>query len=188
MNYSSKTPCGINARYSSHFWSNSKSRKFSLIGYINPKTIPRCCVRSMLTHNNYSVNLFIVNERSSPLNVVFATGHLVERMLYSQGSWPCICGWPSNALASLGMELSLEVPMWLVRIRQLASLIRNSTGTLSRVLNAMEEEGTVQISRRGKMGSFLEDMSLGCNRRRPHGNLINHAIISKTRRPSNRAL
>ncbi len=49
----------------------------------------------------------------------------------------------------------------LASIRELAATYHTSVGSISNALNNLEENGSVQIERRGRMGSFLEQRSLG---------------------------
>lgn len=57
--------------------------------------------------------------------------------------------------------LSLKPGEKLLNVRQLAKGAEASTGSISRVLNALEESGAITINRRGRLGSFLEAKSLG---------------------------
>lgn len=57
--------------------------------------------------------------------------------------------------------LRLEVGDRLASIRELADTFQTSVGSISNALNAIEENGIVSIERRGRMGSFISDISLG---------------------------
>jgi hypothetical protein len=46
-------------------------------------------------------------------------------------------------------------------IRELADLLDTSVGSVSQSLNDLEALGCISISRRGRMGSYLEDISIG---------------------------
>jgi len=56
--------------------------------------------------------------------------------------------------------LSLEVGAKLLNVRQLAQNSKVSTGSISRAINSLEENGAISINRRGRLGSFLENKSL----------------------------
>ena len=63
--------------------------------------------------------------------------------------------------ALAGYLLSLNPGDQLLSIRKLAELYDASVGSISTVINALEEIGAVSISRRGHLGSFLEEKSIG---------------------------
>lgn len=46
-------------------------------------------------------------------------------------------------------------------IRELAAMTDMSVGAVSKALNSLEESGAVKINRRGRLGSVLEDFSIG---------------------------
>jgi hypothetical protein len=62
--------------------------------------------------------------------------------------------------ALAGYLLSLNPGDQLLSIRKLAELYDASVGSISTVINALEEAGAVSISRRGHLGSFLEEKSI----------------------------
>jgi DNA-binding Lrp family transcriptional regulator len=62
-------------------------------------------------------------------------------------------------LASYLLSLKLQDPI--LSIRELAEFFGTSTGSISNTVNKLEEMGAVRISRRGRLGSFLEEKSLG---------------------------
>ena len=64
-----------------------------------------------------------------------------------------------HALASY--LLSLNPGDQILSIRKLAEIYEASLGSISTVINGLEEAGAVVISRRGHLGSFLEEKSIG---------------------------
>jgi hypothetical protein len=57
--------------------------------------------------------------------------------------------------------LSLNVEDPILSTRELAKLFGTSTGSISNAVNKLEDLGAIRISRRGRLGSFLEEKSLG---------------------------
>lgn len=57
--------------------------------------------------------------------------------------------------------LHLHVGDRLASIRELAQSYQTSVGSISNALNTLEENGSISIDRRGRMGSFVENRSLG---------------------------
>jgi hypothetical protein len=57
--------------------------------------------------------------------------------------------------------LSLEVGEQILNTRDLAEKLDSSLGSISSTLNFLEESGAVKINRRGHLGSFLDEKSIG---------------------------
>jgi DNA-binding transcriptional ArsR family regulator len=57
--------------------------------------------------------------------------------------------------------LELDIGDRIASIRNLAESFEVSIGSISTTLNQLEEVGCIKLSRRGRMGSYIEDHSLG---------------------------